>query len=414
MFEHLFKNSATCRRHREAPFSADREGYLQWLTQRGYSKHAVQMAAARLLVVVRGLGTRVVLGGATPAQIATAAAKWERQRRRSRRLASHWTSGFFVQIATDWFRFLGRLREPITQPLPYAQQLEEFSRWMREERNLASETMRTKLFHVGELLRWHCARGGTIEGLRLPHIDAFLAERGSARWCRRTMASSADSLRAFFRYGAMRGWWCPSIAEAIEGPVVYRDENMPAGPSWDDVGRLLASLRPDDPTDVRDRAMIMLLSVYGLRAGEVARMSLDDIKWEQRELMVRRSKSGTRQRYPLVASVARALWAYLHLRPTCSPSEVFVTMKAPFKHVSRHVIYNGVALRLAALGVRLRHQGPHSLRHACAARLISQGLSLKEIGDHLGHRSPAATRIYAKVDLPHLQEVAAFDLGGLS
>jgi integrase/recombinase XerD len=41
-------------------------------------------------------------------------------------------------------------------------------------------------------------------------------------------------------------------------------------------------------------------------------------------------------------------------------------------------------------------------------------LSLKEIGDHLGHRSSKATRIYAKVDLPALRQVAAFDLGELS
>lgn len=38
---------------------------------------------------------------------------------------------------------------------------------------------------------------------------------------------------------------------------------------------------------------------------------------------------------------------------------------------------------------------------------------MKEIGDHLGHRSSSATRIYAKVDLPGLREVAAFDLGEL-
>ena len=58
--------------------------------------------------------------------------------------------------------------------------------------------------------------------------------------------------------------------------------------------------------------------------------------------------------------------------------------------------------------------GPHRLRHACAARLVAQGLTLKEIGDHLGHRSTSATRVYAKVDLHGLREVAAFDLGELS
>jgi integrase len=72
-----------------------------------------------------------------------------------------------------------------------------------------------------------------------------------------------------------------------------------------------------------------------------------------------------------------------------------------------------VCQRLTRLGIRTAHRGPHSLRHACAARLVAEGLTLKEIGDHLGHRSASSTRIYAKVDLPGLREVAAFDLGEL-
>jgi len=64
-------------------------------------------------------------------------------------------------------------------------------------------------------------------------------------------------------------------------------------------------------------------------------------------------------------------------------------------------------------GINSLHKGPHSLRHACAAHLVSEGFSLKEIGDHLGHRSAFATRIYAKVDLAGLREVANFDIGGV-
>jgi site-specific recombinase XerD len=45
--------------------------------------------------------------------------------------------------------------------------------------------------------------------------------------------------------------------------------------------------------------------------------------------------------------------------------------------------------------------------------LLAHGLSLKEIGDHLGHQNPDTTRIYAKVDLVGLRQVADFDLGGL-
>jgi integrase/recombinase XerD len=72
-----------------------------------------------------------------------------------------------------------------------------------------------------------------------------------------------------------------------------------------------------------------------------------------------------------------------------------------------------VSHRLRALGVSLRHYGPHALRHACATHLLSQGFTLKEIGDHLGHRLPDTTRLYAKVDLDGLRQVADFSLGDL-
>jgi len=69
--------------------------------------------------------------------------------------------------------------------------------------------------------------------------------------------------------------------------------------------------------------------------------------------------------------------------------------------------------RLRSLGVSLPHYGSHALRHACAARLLAAGLSLKEIGDHLGHVNPDSTRVYAKVDLAGLREVADFEMGGV-
>jgi len=67
---------------------------------------------------------------------------------------------------------------------------------------------------------------------------------------------------------------------------------------------------------------------------------------------------------------------------------------------------------MVKLGISTVGRGPHALRHACATHLVAAGLSLKEIGDHLGHRSTSTTRIYAKIDMPHLREVATFNFGG--
>jgi site-specific recombinase XerD len=112
--------------------------------------------------------------------------------------------------------------------------------------------------------------------------------------------------------------------------------------------------------------------------------------------------------------VGEAILRYLkEARPRVPCREVFLTLKAPFRSLSSGGLYDVVGDRLRALGVSLKHYGPHSLRHACATRLLAEGLSMKEIGDHLGHRKMDTTRVYAKVDLVGLRQVADFNIGDL-
>jgi integrase len=168
------------------------------------------------------------------------------------------------------------------------------------------------------------------------------------------------------------------------------------------------------PDDIRNRAIVMLFSVYGFRSSEVSGLRLEDIDWEHDQIMVRRPKQRLSQTYPLVPIVGDAIIRYLlDVRPKCSLREIFLTLRAPFRHISAGGLYHMTVTRMIALGVSSYRRGPHSLRHACAAHLISEGHSFKEIGDFLGHKSASATRIYAKVDMRGLREVADFDLGGV-
>jgi site-specific recombinase XerD len=77
------------------------------------------------------------------------------------------------------------------------------------------------------------------------------------------------------------------------------------------------------------------------------------------------------------------------------------------------VIKGIVCTRIDRIGVTGKRRGPHALRHAAAQHLLDQGLSMKAVGDYLGHRSVAATSVYAKVQLNVLREVAEIDLEGM-
>src|SRR5215467_5733276 len=144
------------------------------------------------------------------------------------------------------------------------------------------------------------------------------------------------ALRAFFRYSAQAGWGPTHLAEIIRGPRIYAQEKLPAGPLWTDVERLSADLDVTRPTDVRDRAILMLFATYGLRAIEVANLRLDDIDWEHDQLRVPRAKRRQAQVFPLLPSVGAAITDYLQSvrRPTLH-REVFLTLVTPYRPLSR-------------------------------------------------------------------------------
>lgn len=286
---------------------------------------------------------------------------------------------------------------------------------MRRDRDLSPKTIHNYSWHVKQFLGWFSRQSRAFAEVSITDVDRFVALNGTKGWTRVSVASCAKALRAFFLHAEARSWCPPGIAAAIESPRIFKQEGLPAGPGWNDVQRLIASTNTDQPRDIRDRGMLMLFAIYGLRGGEVAKLHVEDFAWEREIVRVPRPKQQRTQEYPLTHAVGEAVIRYLReVRPSCGRREVFLTLKAPFRPLSPGGLYHITSSRFSQLGILAQHRGLHALRHACAAHLVSEGLSLKEIGDHLGHRSSDATRVYAKVDISGLREVASFDLGGVS
>jgi site-specific recombinase XerD len=319
----------------------------------------------------------------------------------------------FIDITRPWLRFLGWWKEPIGV-FEYQSVLDQYCRWMHDERGFSDSTIVSWRDRVRNFLKWCSTTGQKLRLLQPSDIDNYFIDESAHRWNRVTVATMAGVLRIFLRYAASQGWCNPRLAQAIRGPRIYKQESLPFAPDWADVQRILADTLTDDARDVRDRSILMLLSIYGMRASEVASLRLDQVDWQQHVIRMFRLKRRQPQVYPLLPSVAEALARYIDIiRPSTSHPEVFIGLNSPHRPLTRAGIYTIVSPRFLALGIEVAHRGPHALRHACATRLIAEGLSLKEIGDHLGHRSTSATRRYAKVDLAALHEVGDFDLGDL-
>ena len=412
MFEQLLQRPHHLARHRTEPYSKERQLYLSHLIAEGRARNTLKQVACLLLSVARYVS--IDRDDVTMKEIEAAAERWlssphhKYSSIRSRRGAKT----AFIFHASKWLRVLGRLQHPLAQSR-FASELEAFLLFQRDERGLAPSTVSRRQKHVQQFLISVAPHAKTLKRLSTADISQYVRCAVTRGWARSTIALHIDSLRAFFRFSECKKWCTPGLAETIDSPRVYRHEHLPRGPQWVDVQRLVAASKGCTPTDIRDRAMLLLCAVYGLRNSEVRLLRLEDLDWVQETILVARSKQRKSQLYPLVQEVGMATLRYLReIRPRTDRRELFLSMKQPYRAITASGMYSMVRRRQRKLGITLSRYGPHSLRHACATHLLDQGLSLKEIGDHLGHMSTEATQIYAKVDLAALREVAEMDLQG--
>ncbi len=413
MFNKLFQRPHAIRRHFNAPLLEERLRYLNYRAEQKIAHSELRVTSFYQLTIIKHLHLKNNNQIITLKEIETAANRWiHRKNRRLKDSSCSKCKYRFIQHAKDWLEFIGRFKRP--EPHTPSQVI-EFANYMRKERNLSEVTIHThckrlrKFFNrIKEEPREFLAN---LTPVQLDAIQIQKLEQGV--YSRYTIRDCASTLRTFLRYAERQGWCRAGIADSIEAPRIYKHETLPLGPGWEDVRRLLKTTEENSPLDIRARAIILLLAVYGLRESEVCRLRLDDFDWEQETFRLKRSKHGPMQQFPLVQTVRQALIRYLkEVRPQRSAyREIFLIFKAPFHPMTS--LYNTVALRWKPLHVNIKHHGAHSLRHACATRLINQGMPLKTIADQLGHRNLNTTSIYAKVDLPRLREVANFNLRGV-
>ena len=208
-----------------------------------------------------------------------------------------------------------------------------------------------------------------------PDITCGLCLGSASRFETAEATPTAKRFSSIFRYAAGHGWCVPGVAAAIMPERMYRGETIPAALAWEDVQRLLGTTEGEHPADKRDRAIVLLFAVYGLRAGEASGLRLEDIDWEHETLQVRRPKPGRTHRYPLSRNVGDALVRYLReVRPPCCERALFLTLRAPFHPLATGGVQAIVnrRLRRRLVAVAPRDERPRTAAAGC--RLVRGGV----------------------------------------
>jgi site-specific recombinase XerD len=310
------------------------------------------------------------------------------------------------------YGFVGARRPSV--PLPLLREVPGFFPFLRDERGLSSESLRHYAHYLRSferyLARIRFAHLGDVTPLVL---TAFVTESAKTL-APASMLSLVTTLRTLLRFMHREGVIDTDISRTVEGPLIYRDAGLPRSIAWADVSRVLATVDRRSALGKRDYAILLLLVSYGLRAGEVARLALDDIDWRQGRLRVSARKAGNSTSYPISDAVGEAIAAYLKgARPSSSHRQVFVSTAPPFVPATVSVISQCAKRYLRAAGVSVPRPGSHTFRHTCVQRLVDVGMPFKTIGDYVGHRSPQSTRVYGKVAVESLREVALGDGEGV-
>ncbi len=299
----------------------------------------------------------------------------------------------------DYLSPLGVLPAPEPVGLgPVDELLARYGEFLVGERGLKQTTAEGYIYSVRPFLaaRLDAAGGLVLVDLNAADVTGFVLAA-----CPGRAVGSAKlvvtALRSLLNWLHLIGAVPISLAGAVPPVAGWRLSGLPKGLEHDQLRRMLASCDRRRATGRRDYAIVLMLARLGLRAGEVAKLGLDDIDWRAGEITLR-GKGNRDERLPLPADVGAALAGYVRRgRPrTAQGRSVFVRANAPHTAATTQVVTLAVSAAAQRAGLGPIHA--HRLRHTAATTMLRAGTPLPEVGQVLRHRSTHTTAIYAKVD----------------
>jgi integrase/recombinase XerD len=320
-------------------------------------------------------------------------------------------AGYWGRLSVGWLTKLLALipgLEVTSAPRPVSTPAEllidRYCHHLRQERGLATSTIRGYVDHARRFVSRLEGADGEVDlsGVTAAAVISFVVEQRRSR-CLGSAAKAVTVLRSLLRFLSLEGLVPAGLADAVPAVSVCKGF-LPRALSPETVTALLDSCDRSSPMGKRDYAVLTLLIRLGLRSGEVAGLTLDDLDWNHGELVVR-GKGSRQERLPLPVDVGEALVAYLNGgRPAADCRAVFLRVKAPITAMTSSAVTQTVTSACKRAG--LAPMGAHRLRHSAATTMLHAGAPLAEVGQVLRQTALSTTAIYAKVDRVALRALA--------
>lgn len=291
---------------------------------------------------------------------------------------------------------------------PFVTLIDEYKHYLLHVAGLQPATVRKWSYLAGVFLDSQ-RHSGSVSAAPLrfnPHDLLEFVLRQRRRYSPGQLQSLGSALRSFCRFLYVSGRQSADLSAALPAISGYHREDLPPHLSPAQLQRLLQAFERRTVRGKRDYAAALCFARLGLRAGEAAGLSLDDVDW-RRGLLLLRAPKGRRQReLPLSDEVGRALAAYLRASPPANGCRAIFRSVGARRPLTASALSARVGVAMARAGLGPSGPKAHLLRRTFATHLVQRGASLKAVADLLGHTSLATTQLYAKVNLPMLRAVA--------
>jgi len=254
-----------------------------------------------------------------------------------------------------------------------------------KRKNYSAHTVKSYVNILDQFIRWLTVPLSEVTRKEIgAYVDHLLRKRRTPK----TITCHLQTIRLFFDY--LINEEGRSMINPVSRISLRLPKPLPRHLKDDQVPRLFGVI-----TDLRDRAMFMLMLRCGLRVEEVAHLCMDAVEYRRRQIFVSHGKGGKDRVVYMSEDARSALLAYL-ARRSSKAKGLFLVQKGPMR--GNPISVRGIQKRIEYYARKSRlNVSCHRLRHTMATQLLNADADLATIQDLLGHGQITTTQRYCRV-----------------
>lgn len=283
--------------------------------------------------------------------------------------------------------------------------VEQFLDAMWMERGLSENTLSSYRNDLMKLLQWMVANNYRLDFISLSGLQEYQSWLVDQAYKQTSRARMLSAIRRLFQYLHREKVRADDPSALLVSPKLPK--RLPKDLSEEQVDALLNAPDPNDPMELRDKAMLELLYATGLRVTELVSLTMENVSLRQGVVRVT-GKGGKERLVPMGENAVDWIETFLQngrseLLGENTSDVVFPSKRA--RQMTRQTFWHRIKHYAVLAGIDTELLSPHVLRHAFATHLLNYGADLRVVQMLLGHSDLSTTQIYTHVATERLKQL---------